>query len=115
MNQRTIKFRAYDGIKVIPYASQDKMGRLDVSWEGHDTELILMQFTGLTDKKGVWIYEGDIINLDSWEPKVYQIAWDRGAFYIANEMLEEMGDIKYVERSEVIGNIYENGSLLKDK
>jgi len=70
-------------------------------------------YTGLRDKNGVEIYEGDIIRLDSWEPSVYKIDFDRGAFYIAKADGEEVGDIKYAERAEVIGNTYENPELLK--
>jgi uncharacterized phage protein (TIGR01671 family) len=72
----------------------------------------IMQYTGLKDKNGKEIYEGDIINLSSWEPSVYLVAWDRGAFYMAKKNLEEVGDIKYVESGEIIGNIYENPELL---
>jgi uncharacterized phage protein (TIGR01671 family) len=81
--------------------------------ESHAVEDIVMQFTGLLDKNGVEIYEGDIIRLEHWGPSIYKIDFDRGAFYIAKSDREEVGDIKYAEKCEVIGNIYENPELLK--
>ena len=57
---------------------------------------ILMQFTGLLDKNGKEIYEGDITNVGIVE-------WDHGQF---TERLYAPDDI------EVIGNIYSNPELL---
>lgn len=93
-------------------------GKQSYSWSGQRREaeqIEIMQYTGLLDKNEVEIYEGDIVNLSSWEPSIYQIAFDRGAFYLAKSDLEEVGDIKYAEKSEVIGNIYENPELLETK
>jgi uncharacterized phage protein (TIGR01671 family) len=72
----------------------------------------IMQFTGLLDKNGKEIYEGDIVRSEQWEPSTYKIAFDRGAFYLATKNDEEVADIKYAERFEVIGNIYDNPELL---
>lgn len=63
---------------------------------------VLMQFTGLLDKNGKEIYEGDILR---GLGKVY---FHQGKFCV--EYGEEWGWIS--KNAEIIGNIYENPELL---
>lgn len=90
---------------------------------------ILMQYTGLKDKNGKEIYEGDILATSNSDPE-YDI-WDKEEHgYISVYWNEETagfscrGDwtpdldgkdesIYSMEFVEVIGNIYENKDLLK--
>lgn len=83
-------------------------------------ENIPMQYTGLKDKNGKEIYEGDILSLESWE-RHYQVKFIEGAFCMAfcgGEYDGEFaGDIHYIHHADraqakVIGNIYENLELL---
>lgn len=75
---------------------------------------ILMQFTGLKDKNGKEIYEGDILD---WEVNssndMYlgagEVVYIEGAFWACGRYLSEM--VRY-HSAEVIGNIYENPNLL---
>lgn len=104
-----------------------------------DDKFILMQYTGLKDKKGTEIYEGDIVKVG--ETTMYRIGWyaQNAAFwifttsgfasehYIANSgtpirnwNLIDGGRAIYFHGQkgpcpevEVIGNIYENPELLK--
>lgn len=83
-----------------------------------DPESILMQYTGLKDKNGKEIYEGDILKMPSFNPELNIVRFDRGGFYlepITGIESHFWSDIKYAEDdgSEVIGNIYENPELLK--
>jgi uncharacterized phage protein (TIGR01671 family) len=65
--------------------------------EGGDAYISM--FTGLKDKNGKEIYEGDIL---SCPPQLIEVKWGRDGWYLPNE-----------ERVEIIGNIYENPELIK--
>ena len=68
---------------------------------------ILMQYTGLKDKNGKEIYEGDIVKWsNSVNSGVYEIKWFRTGF--SSNGLPLFND----DVVEVIGNIYENPELL---
>ncbi len=75
---------------------------------------ILMQYTGLKDKNGKEIYEGDII-VEYLLPNEYDygiIEYLDGSFVI-NWKSKMWQYLINVSRREVIGNIYENPELLK--
>lgn len=73
----------------------------------------LTQFTGLTDKNGKEIYEGDLVGEKDF---YFEVTWDRGAFHIGNsQTLIEWLDSRSRKGfgTEVLGNIYENPELLR--
>lgn len=140
---RKIKFRAWDyNAKSMVYLNKlkvqngeieylltmDKNGEMFVMWQ-QVTDLPdgklessgglnnLMQYTGLKDKNGIEIYEGDIVNCIECECCGY-IGWnDSEAGFYFNILLEdgryeEEQLYDYVDELEVIGNIYENHELL---
>ena len=69
------------------------------------------QYTGLTDKNGRKIYEGDIVRVDE---KIYITFWNECNFEIGIRNNEESMGIAYVYPSdiEVIGNIFDNPELV---
>lgn len=128
---REIKFRAWQ-----PCSEQNEAG--DVidcgfmeTWEEmieeglelyFDGKTILMQFTGLLDRNGKEIYEGDVVKYNNaakgrsnWSKPV-EIVWrqDRAKFdfHTNHEDGWSFGGLIY-EEYEIIGNIYENSELLK--
>lgn len=87
------------------------------------SEVVLMQSTGLKDKNGVEIYEGDYVSLISFETNSEhkgEIVYARGSFCIEVEVKGRKYKVPFTsfEESnailEVIGNIYENPELLEE-
>lgn len=75
------------------------------------------QYTGLKDKTGRRIFEGDIVRVPSFEQPVMQIAFIEGAFCLADAAGEYAADIHYIHhagdnQTEIIGNIYDNPELM---
>lgn len=116
---RKIKFRIWDKFLYHMYYDEDNKEEPNL-WniKEHvsggkliDTKSsVLMQYTGLKDKNGKEIYEGDILR----GPKKFraEVIFEDGAFTVRKNLL-------YFQRKpmdlEVIGNIYENPELLEAK
>ena len=124
---RKIKFRAWDKCKKrmleisrINFISNAVFYKEDLQHVGNigDHCCVLMQFTGLTDKNRKEIFEGDIVR--TLTKGVYYITYDKGRFLLFKENFGEMARqslLEYYSQNdlEVIGNIFENPDLLKDK
>lgn len=124
---RNIKFRAWDKavkdmvpIKTIDFrkdGAECAVDFCDINGDltGKNPEWVLMQYTGMKDKNGVEIYEGDVL--------FHPLQGRRKVFYPYSETVASYG-LRNIDNGfgstlqdshavwEVIGNIYEDSELL---
>jgi len=115
---REIKFRAWDIYKEKMFG---EFVLKDIcKQDGFFVDILkFMQHTGLKDKNGKEIYEGDIIAIDGGaEPYKTKVFFKNGCFCVDMEgndaELKYYIDMNFCE-AEIIGNIYENPDLLESK
>lgn len=126
---REIKFRGWDSVNevMLPVESINfREGYVSLN-EGDNSltdtlEMIeLMQYTGLKDKNGKEIYEGDIVSFYNDEEYRFKstnalVIYDSAAFMLEHKKLgkEYLGEMDIENMCiKIIGNIYENPELLR--
>jgi len=112
---KTIKFRAWDGKKMWQWEDIKGDSLHEIAEIYPERNEHLMQFTGLLDKNGKEIYEGDIV--DMWNNGLNSsIEFRKSGFYIISSGDGKNSAYMLHQRNKwvkIIGNIYENPELNK--
>lgn len=127
MNDR-FKFRAWNKEDKKMYAVEGVYAYKDECTQGGEVflqwfktshyfpeQVELMQCTGLKDKNGKLIYEGDIVQ---WGKTNFAVVWQSCQYALKKDINEKPIDFSLTSFNgkgiEVIGNIYENKELLNE-
>ncbi len=97
-------FKVWDGVKFWERLVKPVNG-IDEMYCGDVQDLIFLIPTGLKDKNGVYIFQGDILEIGYNRLGNVQVKFENGKFNISNYKISEC---------TIIGNIYENKELLGD-
>lgn len=121
---RKIKFKAFDVVanKWVHKIPCDIMGEViclggwmnSISLERFN-DIRVVQYTGLNDKNGKEIYEGDFVKSDIHNPPIYKVEFIEGGFCCTHKDAYPI-DINHFYPShgmfiEVVGNIFDNPEM----
>jgi hypothetical protein len=114
---REIKFRAWDTSAKLMSSWEELLEPDALSGDTVDLGIFeyerfkMLQFTGLKDKNGREIYEGDIFRYYHYG-ELNVVEYGEGEYLLENHGLPLN---EWNKGGEVIGNIYENPELLNEK
>ena len=113
---KELKFRAWDGKKmiddVVPSSETSIIELFEYEHQVTEIEAV-EQYSGLKDKNGKEIYEGDIMIFDAC---LYKVVWNEEYAGFDYETIGEWGvtSTNVFNEGAVIGNIHENPDLLEE-
>jgi uncharacterized phage protein (TIGR01671 family) len=116
---RTLKFRFIKDKKIQGILELKKNNILDMAWEWDEVN----QFTGLFDKLGNEIYEGDIVeHIVRYKVEYFLCKGsyafvridDKNRYEMAEYLRQNQTDDSFM-KVEIIGNVWENPESLKEK
>ena len=116
-----IKFRAWDKLnnemsvveQINFYRGEFESIGYGVSSLREADKIELMQSTGLKDKNGKEIFEGDVVSIDTDEFDLLFVKYESGIYWLMDdeECVEHLSD--YYKYVSIVGNIYENPEFLE--
>ena len=122
MEKRIIKFRAF--LPVGEWIEPDEMEQkyemvYDLAFEDYEpiNDLLnkcenLMQFTGIKDKNGKEVFEGDVVKTATGE--IAQVSWDDFFVGFTLKTISKWNPKSvWDDQVEIIGNVYENPELIE--
>lgn len=127
---KNIKFRAFHkklkgGLFIVCSIDLDgqtvELQRAEFFITADFSEVDIVQFTGLLDKNGKEIYEGDIVELNhdtsdvNWSSLLTRVVWWNNGFYLEETQNKVLVQDTYYQFKycKIIGNIFQNPELLK--
>ena len=109
---RVIKFRAWDGEQMHKESFCEYLSGYGCMFHQFLKPVAVMQFTGLFDKNGKEIYEGDILFWDG--SCIGAVSFEHCEFIVGSgKSARAMCAIKDASELEIIGDVYSTPELLK--